>query len=97
MSERAVAPRARATDPETSREAGERAEEFLAEHHARILGSLMVDGPATIYEIGWRTGLGHVAVARRMSELQRKGVVETTGDTRRGPSGRSARVWRAVR
>lgn len=87
--------RARRTDAHTSHEAAARAGEFAHGHHAAILGSLMTQGPADIYELAWRTGIDHVAVARRMSELLKLKAVERTGETRPTPSGRRAMVWRA--
>jgi predicted ArsR family transcriptional regulator len=87
--------RARKSDPQTSHDAAGRAGEFAGQHHAIILGDLMTRGPGTIHELAERTGLDHVAVARRMSELETLRTVETTGETRPGPSGRHCREWRA--
>lgn len=75
-------PQARATDPHTSKEAARRAATFANNHRDRIHAAL--DTPANIYEIAERTGLDHVAVARRMAEMQRMGLVERTGVTRDG-------------
>jgi predicted ArsR family transcriptional regulator len=88
--------RARATDPATSHAAAARAGQFAGQHHAVILGDLVTRGPGTIHELAARTGLDHVAVARRMGELGKRGVIERTGTTRPSPSGRECDVWRAV-
>lgn len=75
-------PQARASDPETSREAARKAATFANNHRDRIHAAL--DTPGTIFDIAKRTGLDHVAVARRMAEMQRMGLVERTGVTRDG-------------
>lgn len=85
-------PRARRTDPDTSKQAAERVSNFAAGHYAGIRCALVI-GPATIYEIAARTGLDHVAVARRLSEMQRAGIAAPTSETRPGPTGRQCRVW----
>ena len=90
------APRARQTDPSTSHKAGRRASGFAAPHRALILASLMYHGEADIYEIAFRTGLDHVAVARRMPELRRIGLAEPTGKYALTPTGCRARMWRAT-
>ena len=87
--------RARRDDPETSHAAARRVSEFASEHHAKIQGSLMQQGPGTIYELAERTGLDHVAVARRLPELEELGTAEPTDETRPSPKGRACRVWRA--
>lgn len=85
-------PRVRNTDPATSFQAADRASEFAHAHHGKILSAL-VDGPGTIYAIGARAGLSHVAVARRMPELEQFGKVRPTGRTGASPSGRQCRIW----
>jgi predicted ArsR family transcriptional regulator len=51
--------------------------------------------PGTIYEIAGRSGLDHVAVARRISELRDKmKLVVDSGLTRPSPKGRACTVWR---
>ena len=86
--------RARRSDPETSHAAARAAGAFAHGHYALILGAL-AEGPKTIYEIAARTGLDHVQVARRMSELQSNPPrVVRTGTTRPGPTGHKCAVWR---
>lgn len=87
--------RARADDPDTSKAAALAAAEFAGDHRAKILGSLLTQGEGTCYEIAARTGLDHVAVARRLPELEERGVAKPTDATRKGPTGRSCRVWEA--
>lgn len=86
--------RARRRDPETSQVAAGSAREFSARHAAKIWCALRDEGPATIYELAQRTGLDHVQIARRLSEMQ-PWHAEPTGESRAGPSGRPCRVWRA--
>jgi predicted ArsR family transcriptional regulator len=87
--------RVRRRDPATSRAAAARAGEFGGDHHAKIMGSLMTQGAGTIYELAERTRLNHVAVARRMSELEELGVARPRQEMRPSPSGRACRVWEA--
>ena len=85
---------ARITDPTTSHDAADMAEAFLFDHHAKIVESLRVRGPGTIYEIAERTGIDHVAVARRMKELELKAWAMRTDETRPSPLGRQCTVWK---
>lgn len=78
-------PRARRSDPETSKRAAARAADFAESHHGRIYAAL--DQPGTIYEIAARCGMTHVQVARRLPE--RLDVFEPTDERREG-----CRVWR---
>jgi len=90
--------RARNTDPSTSHEAAERVEEFVHAHYQQILlallnhGPLGKDGIATKANINGRED-GN-AVARRLPELQRSGVVVLTGERVQSRRGRSEREWR---
>lgn len=80
-------PRARRTDPDTSRSAAARIDgSGLAE---RVLGAL-ADGDATTHELAERLGLSLVTVSPRLAPLRRKGLVVEAG--RR--DGRT--VWRRV-
>lgn len=81
-------PLARRRDPATSQEAATRAANFAVNHRNRIRAVLTE--PLTIKEIAARLGdLDHVAVARRMSELQQLGLAEPTAERRQG-----RRVWK---
>lgn len=81
-------PAARRTDPATSKRAAVQAGTFAESHRGRILAAL--ERPGTIKELAARTGIDHVAVARRMGELQRAEppLAQPTGEVREG-----CRVW----
>lgn len=81
-------PSARRLDPETSREAARKAASFANNHRDRIHAALAE--PGNIYDIAERTGLDHVAVARRMKEMQEMGLAVTVDGERRD----GCRVWR---
>lgn len=85
---------ARANDPATSVEAASRVKEFAHRHHSLIVASLMTFGAGTIHHIAARTGLDHVAVARRMNELLECSLVERTGGKWPSPTGRPCDIWR---
>lgn len=94
-------PRARRKDPETSHAAAAQAQQFAGGHAALILLALKSYGPMTISEIAGRTGIDHVAVARRCSELALQWAIAVLVEdgvqvTRPGSSGRAQRVWRAA-
>lgn len=88
------APRSRSGDPASSHAAARRSRSFAQAHADAIRNALRRDGPATIHDLAARTGIDAVAVARRMSELQRSGAAVPTNDTRPSPSGPPCRVWR---
>lgn len=87
---------ARGTDPSTSKAAAVGAPDFLGRHHRIIYSALetMVDG--TFYEIAEHCALEPAAVWRRLNEMEKKHLIETTGKERQGPTGRMCRVWRVV-
>lgn len=85
--------RARAGDPETSHAAAAAVPGFASAHFSAIVEALK-EGPATKTVIAARTGLDGVAVARRLPELQKRGAVEPTGETRPSATGRPEREWR---
>jgi len=84
---------ARTIDPITSHAAASSASAFIFDHHAKILAALEIDGPATIHEIAARTGINHVAVGRRMKELEEQFLAHRNGSTRPSPLGRQCMVW----
>lgn len=81
---------ARATDPETSHEAGKRSRSFAGDHRSRILAALAA-GPAGQSEIAVRTGLTVAQVSKRLGELRRDGAIERDGECRSASGGREAR------
>lgn len=89
-------PRARNTDPPTSHIAAERAETFRGTHLDRIVAFLKSVEDGTKDEIAAGTGLDHVAVARRMIEGVRKGVIQRTDKIRFSRGGNPETVWRAA-
>lgn len=74
------APLARRRDPQTSHDAAERARKFVASHEARILGQLYRRPALTYREIAECAGMEPVAVARRLKDMERKGVVVRDGE-----------------
>lgn len=72
------APRARRSDPATSHDAAERARAFTAKHEATIFGAISDAGDtgATYKEIAKATGMEPVAVARRLSAMGARGLIE---------------------
>lgn len=90
-------PLARRTDPATSRAAAEKAKEFANAHHGLILECLRKYGPLSKTGIAAHVrGLDHVAVCRRLSELERAKLAQPTGKTAKSAAGRSEREWKAV-
>jgi len=87
-----LTPLARKSDPVTSHLAAAQAGELQAAHQREILATLKL-GPAGKSAIAARSGLDGHAVARRLPELERKGLAGPTGRTVLSESGRSEREW----
>ncbi len=93
---------ARTGNPGTSHAAAASVRHFAAQHHAQILGVLRAHpGGLTVHEIAAYCGLPAHAIGKRMHELDEANratvVVDLYGEvTRLAPSGRPARVWRAI-
>ena len=85
--------RARNTDPVTSFQAAESSQEMAKRHFAVITNCLKRTGPLGKDGIASHTGLDGVAVARRLPELLRQGLVALTGRVVPSSSGRSEREW----
>lgn len=85
--------RARESDPLTSHKAAEAIKEVAPQHMELIYNCLLEHGPLGKDGIANRTGLDPNQVARRLPELQKLGVVATTGQTVYSNSGRSEREW----
>ena len=84
---------ARRADPATSHTSAAMAGGVRADHEKRIIAALRL-GPAGKDEIGARINLIGHAVGKRLPELERAGLIETTGANRRSASGRPEREWR---
>lgn len=87
---------ARRSDPITSHEAAERVKEFAAGHHKMILDCLKEHGPLSPDQIATKIRLDKFQICRRLPELQRAGLAQPNGETRRSASGRNERVWCAI-
>lgn len=87
---------ARRTDPHTSHEAAEHVGEFAGGHHKLILDCLKEHGPLSPDQIATKIRLDKFQICRRLPELQRAGLAQPNGETRRSASGRAERVWRAL-
>jgi len=61
----------------------------------QVLFDLQKRGPATFSQIASRTRMSPGQVWRRISDLKRWNLIEDTGLTAKGPSGRSQTVWAA--
>lgn len=86
-------PLARNSDPETSHLAAESARDLQAQHQRMILNALRKYGASGKDRIGALTGLSGVAVARRLTELQRRGAIIPTGRKVQSMAGRLEREW----
>lgn len=86
-----LVPRARSSDPSTSHAAAARALKFASSHRGRILTAFRGWANLTANDIAEKSGLTVVQVDRRLVEMQREGLIETTGHTRDG-----FRCWRLV-
>ena len=82
---------ARATDPETSHQAARRARCFAESHASRILRAIKHMPKQTAAYYAQMTGLTVVQIDRRLPELERKGLVRTTGAIYNG-----FRAWEAM-
>lgn len=90
-------PRARNRDPATSHAAAASMRACVGHQAGRILYALKHGGPGTCWDISARcVGLDHVAIARRLPELEQGGYARPTGEERPGPNGRACRVWEAT-
>jgi hypothetical protein len=82
----------RRSDPPTSRVAASMAGGLRADHQRKILDSLG-QGAAGASEIAARCGLDAHQVGKRLGEMGRAGLIQTTGRTVRSATGRPEREW----
>jgi predicted ArsR family transcriptional regulator len=86
--------RARATDAITSFQAADSIKDVAKMHQEVIVACLQRFGPLGKDGIATQTGLQSNQVARRLSELEKMGLIELTGQTVKSNSGRQEREWR---
>jgi len=86
--------RARATDAITSFQAADSIKDVAKMHQEVIFAALQRFGPMGKDKIATTTGLQSNQVARRLSELEKMGLIELTGKTVKSNSGRNEREWR---
>jgi len=87
---------ARNADPQTSHEAAKQVSVFQNNHQKRIYEALTTMKDGTFYEIADRCGLQPPSVWRRLNEMEKSGLIQPTGEERKGPTNRLCRVWRSV-
>jgi hypothetical protein len=78
------APLFRESDPETSKQAAEKAKEFRARHIAKIWTCLKDNGPMIPAQIARTTGLDYHAVQRRQAQMREDGLIERAGEVIHG-------------
>jgi hypothetical protein len=83
-------PQARKTDPFTSHLAASAMNPSA--HYALIIDALKVSAAGKTL-IAKRSGLHHGQVARRLTELERSGIIGLTGKTVKSDSNRQEREW----
>mgnify|MGYP006296373221 CR=1 FL=1 len=86
--------RARATDAITSFQAADLIKDVAKMHNEVIVAALSKFGPMGKDYIATHTGLQSNQVARRLSELEKIGLIELTGNKVQSLSGRAEREWR---
>ena len=88
--------RSRKTDPQTSHDAAEQAQELADKHFAKIHFALAKYGPMGKDGITGKTGLDSSQVARRLPEMQKLGLVTLTGNFAMSFARRKEREWSIV-
>lgn len=73
-------PRARRTDPKTSKDAARRAARFAASHAGMILAAIVASPGITALQIADRIGLHKSQVNKRTGELAAEGMIERNGE-----------------
>lgn len=80
--------------PSTSLDANKKAtHEMREQHHAKILKAIGQLKLATYEQIGAKTGLDKIAIARRLCELERTGIIHKPGLKANTTSGRQAFLY----
>jgi hypothetical protein len=84
--------RSRSKDPATSKEAAAKVEDFSAAMYQKISAELD-KGNGTYEELADRMGAGKDQLCKRLPEMERLGIIQLTGELRKGSTGRNQRVW----
>lgn len=87
------APKARKTDPSTSKEAAERIMPRLGKSLEAVYSSLKRYRNVTSRELANMSGLDRYEVARRLTELEAAGLAERSGKRKCTVQGWNAIVW----
>lgn len=90
-------PVARASDPDTSHEAAASMVDEAQNQRIQIYAWLVGHGPMTADELDEALGFRLTSSGRRLPELRETGKVRMTEEKRKTRSGRSARLWEAIR
>lgn len=91
-----IFPRAKADNPVTSFEAADKAKDLAERHAQAIVECLAKHGPLGKDGIAARINISGHQVSRRLSELQKEGYIQPTGNIVKSDSGRSEREWGLV-
>lgn len=86
----------RRSDPLTSHQAAEAAQEFASSHCGIILAALKQYGPMGKTKLSVKTQISDVAVARRLADLEKMNLAKPTGDTEPSRTNRQERIWCAL-
>jgi predicted ArsR family transcriptional regulator len=86
---------ARAEGPATSMAAAESMRFKAGSLCTRIYECLRDHGPATQTTLAKRLDMDRQAVNKRLSDLRDAKMIEPSGETQPGPSGRPQTIWRA--
>jgi len=86
-------PRVRKDDPVTSYEAADSIKEKAQDHWTEIMECLAKYGALGKDGISSNTTLDPNQVARRLSEMERLGMIEQTGNKVKSNTGRNEREW----
>jgi predicted transcriptional regulator len=88
---------ARVSDPSTSHAAANSMRgQSATELELLVLNKLRRMGDATSEEVADSIGISLQSISPRFAPLARKGLIEKTGETREGSSGRNRQVWRVT-
>lgn len=89
-------PRARASDPVTSKAAARQATGLAGEHQRIILDVMRCGNDWTADEVAIHCDLDRHQIGWRLGELERAGKVRRSGQTRPTPNGRQAQCYEVV-